>query len=289
MKMLKHYYLFFIGLVLFACSKSKHTASSADLNIAGSDTELAVINDIADLFNTKHRDEYEVAVTGGGSSIGIQKLINGEVAIANSSRPMTRSEREKLEALNIEFYELVIAQDAISIIVDPGIGVQSLSTVDLSNIFTGRIKNWKELGGKNIPIKIMGRNENSGTRHYLENRFARYEGFGSNHIELPSNQSIVDKVKSTKGALGYVGIGYIMNSVGRPIQSVWTMQIYVEGGEAHSPYEMMAVSQGKYELSRPLYQYVVKNQPLAETFIKFERSEQSQATIRDHGFYLSNN
>lgn len=272
-----------------SCSKSKNTSSNADLKVAGSDTEFAVVKDIANHFNTDHQDEYNVEVTGGGSSVGIEKLINGDVGIANSSRPLTRLERQKLEELNIEITELVIAQDAISIIANPGVGVQSLSTLDLSNIFTGRIKNWKELGGMDVPIQIMGRDENSGTRYYLENRFARYEGFGSNHIELPSNHVIVNKVKNTNGALGYVGIGYIMNSVGRPIQSVWTMQIYVEGGEAYSPYEMIAVSQGKYELSRPLYQYAKKNHPLAASFIDFEYSIQGQKIIRDHGFYLSDN
>lgn len=284
----KHILNFFIFLLILGCSKSEESSTNfANVKISGSDTEHALVNDIIASYKKKN-DKVTFDLDGGGSSIGINDLIDGKVNIANSSRPITYEERLSLEEKGIRFQENVIAKDAISIISDPGVGVSSLSTSQLSDIFSGRIKNWKQLGGKDLKITLVGRDQNSGTRSYLEKRFARYEGFPVNHIELKTNTEIVKKVENTKGAMGYVGIGYIMNSHGKPIQSVWTMDIYVEGDEPYSPYELIAVTRNKYELIRPLYQYININNADALAFASFMKSEESASIIRSHGFYLNN-
>lgn len=288
MKKLQFFLFATLSILFFTCSKTRTVEDNEDaIYISGSDTELQLVRELSSAFAKTHSGAKKIIVSGGGSSVGIEQLISGDAHIANSSRSITSEERDKLKDLGIDYKEKVLAIDAISIITDPQVGVDSLSTVDLSSIFTGRVSNWKELGGNDLPIVIMGRDELSGTRYYLMNRFARYEGFGPNHKEIASNEEIIHKVENTKGAIGYVGIGYIMNTIGTPIESVWTMPIYVEGGIAHSPYEMLSVSQGKYELTRPLYQYIRSNGGESTSFVDFEHSEDGRSVIRTNGFYIS--
>lgn len=288
MKKLQLFLFAILSILFFTCSKTSTVEHNDDaIYISGSDTELQLVQDLSTAFTKTHSGSKKVIVNGGGSSIGIEQLISGEAQIANSSRSITSDERNKLKDLGIDYEEKVLAIDAISIITDPQVGIDSLSTVDLSNIFTGRVSNWKELGGNDLPIVIMGRDEFSGTRHYLMNRFARYEGFGANHKEIVSNEEIIRQVENIKGAIGYVGVGYIMTSFGTPIESVWTMPIYVEGGTAHSPYEMLAVSQGQYELTRPLYQYIKSSVRQESSFVDFEHSKDGKSIILKNGFYLS--
>lgn len=277
--------IFIIGFLVFSCTKKKDVQNNQPISISGSVTEYQLVRDLFDFYQKSNDQEPLADIKGVGTNKGIRQFIRQEIHIANASRPLTQSEREQLKENGVDYGEHVFAIDALSIITDPKTGVDSLSTINLSDIFTGRVDNWHQIGGKDLPITIIGRNKNSGTRFYLENRFARYDGFGNNHIEFETNEEIIDKVEKTKGAIGYVGIGYIMESQGTPIESVWTMPIYVEGGKASSPYEMLAITTGEYDLTRPLYQYFVKGNPKVDRFIKFEESEIGQKLILKNGFF----
>lgn len=278
-------FIFIIAFLTFSCAEKEPIDINEHIIISGSVTEYQVVRNLFDSYQ-KLSDQSPVAeINGVGTNKGIRQFIRQEIHIANASRPLTESERNQLKENGVEFEEHIFAIDALSIITDHKTGVDSLSTVNLSDIFTGRIDNWNQLGGKDLPITIMGRNKNSGTRFYLENRFARYHGFGENHKEFETNEEIIKKVENTKGAIGYVGIGYIMESFGTPIESVWTMPIYVEGGKASSPYEMLAITTGEYDLTRPLYQYFVKDNQKVDQFIKFEESEFGQSLILENGFF----
>ncbi|MGM0478745.1 MAG: phosphate ABC transporter substrate-binding protein [Bacteroidota bacterium] len=274
-----------IAVFISACTKTTTVQQNHELRISGSDTELQLVQQLSSAYQNSNKKADAFKVEGGGSGKGIEDLIEEKSIMANASRAMTGSEKEQLKSKQISIEEHILATDAVSIVTDPQIGVDSLSTIDLSNIFTGRVKNWKKLGGKDLPITIFGRDKNSGTRFYLKNRFARYHGFGSNHKACASNEAIIERVKSNKGAIGYVGIGYIMKSYGTPIESVWTMPIYVEGGNASSPYEMLAISRGDYELTRPLYQFYRTDNAAIKEFLNFEQSQEGQKLIRDSGFY----
>lgn len=277
--------IFIIGFLAFSCAKKEEVKKNEPISISGSVTEYKLVQNLFDSYQESSEHKPLANIEGVGTNKGIRQFIRQEIHIANASRPLTGSEREQLKENGVEFGEHVFAIDALSIITDPKTGVDSLSTVNLSDIFTGRVDNWSQLGGKELPITIIGRNKNSGTRFYLENRFARYYGFGKNHMEFETNEEIIEKVENTKGAIGYVGIGYIMESFGTPIESVWTMPIYVEGGRASSPYEMLAITTGEYSLTRPLYQYFVKDNPKVDQFIKFEESELGQSLILESGFF----
>lgn len=277
--------LFFLMFLVFSCSKTQGIEDSESILISGSVTEYQLVRNLFDSYQKQCDNNPTADIQGVGTNKGIRQFIRQEIHIANASRPLSESERLQLKENGVDFGEHIFAVDALSIISDPKTGIDSLSTINLADIFTGRVNNWSQIGGKDLPITIIGRNKNSGTRFYLENRFARYDGFGNNHLEFETNEEIIKNVENTKGAIGYVGIGYIMESKGTPIESVWTMPIYIEGGRASSPYEMLAIAKGEYELTRPLYQYFVKGNKKVDQFIQFEESELGQSLILENGFF----
>lgn len=236
--------------------------------------------------NYHNTHENKIDLQGGGSEMGIQKLLSKEVHVANSSRRMNSYEIEEMKKAKIEVTEIVFAFDALAIICHPSLRIDSISTLQLSEVFRGEITNWKELGGIDLPITIYGRDIHSGTRKYIENRFVRNEGFSDNYIETTGNNEIIEKVKKDKGGIGFVGVGYIMNQYGMPAHDVWAISLYCEGGRAHSPYETVSILNKEYDLLRPLYQYI-NNEYLTsfKDYIKFELSEEGQGIIKNAGFY----
>ena len=271
-------------LITFSCKSERDDKRALNLVIGGSDTEYEVVNSILEKYKLQSGDN--ITLQAGGSSLGINQIINGEVQMANSSRRISEYELEAAAEKGIEIEEVKFAYDALAFISHPSIKIDSLSTIDLGKILRGEVKNWEELGYQNMPIKIYGRDLNSGTRKYIENRFVRNEGFATNHIETKGNKEIIEKVKNNKGAIGYVGVGFIVNKYGMPANDVWAIPIYVEGGKAHSPYELLAVINNEYDLIRPLYQYINKKYLDAfSDFIEFELSTQGQRLVKDDGFY----
>lgn len=279
-----YFLILILTLLLDSCVNENVEPIISDLQIGGSDTELEVVNLLIENFHKNHNTKIDLH--GGGSEMGIQQLLSGEVQMANSSRRMNSYEIEEMKKAKIEVTEIVFAFDALAIICHPSLRIDSISTVQLSAIFRGELSNWKELGGIDLPINIYGRDIHSGTRKYVENRFARDEGFSNNYIETSGNNEIIEKVKKDKAGLGFVGVGYIMNQYGMPAHDVWAISLYCEGGNAHSPYETVSVLNKEYDLLRPLYQYI-NNDYLNSfrDFIKFELSTEGQRVIKDAGFY----
>lgn len=277
----------FVSLLLlaFSCTSERDNSKGTALEIVGSDTEYDVVRSLLDPYKIQSGDN--ILLRAGGSTLGINQLIDGEVQMANSSRKISEYELERAADKGVEIEEVKFAFDALAIICHPSLRVDSLSTIELGKIFRGEIKNWKELGYQDLPIKIYGRDEHSGTRRYIENRFVRNEGFSTNHIETKGNKKIIEKVKKDKGGIGYVGVGFIMNSYGMPANDVWAIPVFCEGGKAHSPYELLAVMSNEYDLLRPLYQYVNKKYLDAfADFIAFELSKEGQILVKEAGFYM---
>ena len=273
-----------ISILFFGCQTENISSLNKNLTIGGSDTEFEVVNLLIETYHNTY--ENKIDLQGGGSEMGIQKLLRKEVQMANSSRKLNSNEREEMSQANIMLTEIVFAYDALAIICHPSLRIDSISTLQLSQIFRGEIKNWNEIGGIDLPITIYGRDIHSGTRTYVENRFVRNEGFSDNYIETSGNNEIIEKVKKDKGGVGFVGVGYIMNQYGMPAHDVWAISLYCEGGRAHSPYETVSVLNKEYDLLRPLYQYINNDYLTSfKDFIKFELSEEGQHVIKEAGFY----
>src|SRR5687767_1514940 len=168
MKKFIFYPVILLGLFT-ACETKNDQSTEPTITIKGSDTEFELVSEFARIFS--EREGISIDVEGKGSSSGIEKLIEGKIDIANSSREMTEEEREEALQNGVNPVQAIIATDAIAFITHPQLGIDSLSVMQVKQILSGHILNWKELGGPDLPIKIYGRNTRSGTYKFIQNRF----------------------------------------------------------------------------------------------------------------------
>lgn len=255
--------------------------------IKGSDTELQMVKNLSRSFSKEHT-EVTIDLSGGGSGIGIEALINNETDIANSSREMKPSEIARAKQKGVNPIPIMFSVDALAIITNSKLGVDSLSTEQLSQILSGEIANWKTLGGPDLPIVIYGRDSTSGTYSYLKDKFIRAP-YSAKMKHMHGNAEIVTAVKNNIASIGYAGVGYLMDENGKPNGSIWAMPIYIKGSRAYSPYEVAAVKKGDYVLTRPLYQYI-NGRPSTQIydFIMSELTRRGQEIIKEHGYFPIN-
>lgn len=224
----------------------------------GSDTLVNLALAWAELYMTIH-PEVAISVTGGGTGTGIASLINGTVSIANASREMKAEEIEAARANGVSPVELVVSRDAIAIVVHPSNPINSLTLQQLSQIYTGGIVNWRQLGGEDRPIVLLSRESNSGTYvYFLENviRLGLKNSellFSSDTLLMPSSEGISSEVRQNPNAIGYDGLGYVT-----PDQKL--LAVARDAGSPPVLPSVRSVNDGSYPISRPLYM-VTAGQP----------------------------
>jgi phosphate transport system substrate-binding protein len=232
----------------------------------------------------KRRPEVALAVTGGGSGTGIAALLNGTCDIAQSSRSIKARERDQAKKKGTEAREFKVAIDALVVAVHPSNKVAKLSIAELSDIFTGKKTNWKDLGGEDRPISVLSRERNSGTHVYFLEHVVRRgnekgpEEFAKSVLMMPSSQAIVNEVAVNPGAIGYYGLGYL-----RPTNKA--LAIATEpGGDGVLP-SAEAATAGRYPISRPLFFYT-PGEPKGEIkeFIDFCLSPDGQKVVEKLDF-----
>ena len=181
-------------------------------------------------------------------------MINGTVDIANVSREMKKEEITAARANGIEPVEFTVARDAIAVVVNPSNPVQQLTLKQISDIYTGRITNWRQVGGEDRPIVLLSRESNSGTYvYFLENviRLGEKDNtllFSPDTLLMPSSEGISVEVRQNRNAIGYDGLGYVtpdqkMIAVARDSQGPYVLP------------SIAAVNDDTYPISRPLYMY----------------------------------
>jgi phosphate transport system substrate-binding protein len=255
------------------------------IQIKGSDSEVNLVQRLAEVFMQKHPD-VNIAVTGGGSGTGIAALINKKTDIANSSRELTPKEEEAAKKAGLQPFRVVFATDAISVVTHPANPVNKLTLDQLGKIFKGEITNWKEAGGKDAKISLYGRQSNSGT--YIFFREYVLKGDYSPHMKsMNGNAQIVEAIKRDIQGVGYVAVGYVVDESGRVMEGLKIIPVAKDGqSEAYTPAKMENVMTGKYPISRPLNQYL-NGKPSGKLleFIRFELSNEGQAIVRKQGFF----
>jgi phosphate transport system substrate-binding protein len=286
---------FSIALIFSAC-KNEHKVQDPELTdiirgntiiIKGSDTELPMVKDLCMAFKNEHH-EVLFDLSGGGSGLGIEALINHETDIANSSREMKPEEIMRARKNGVNPIPVMFSVDALAIITNSKLGVDSLSTEQLTKIFSGEISNWKSVGGPDRPIVIYGRDSLSGTYSYLKDKFIRAP-YSAKMQHLHGNADIVKAVQNNIDGIGYAGVGFLMDENGKPNGNIWAMPIYITGSPAYSPYEVSAVKRGDYVLTRPLYQYIDgKPNPHIYDLIMSELVLSGQKIIKEHGYFPIN-
>ena len=171
-------FAFIIMLLIAGCAPvpdstaSQAAAGAAYIENKGSDTMVNLALAWAEAYQKENPDT-QISVTGGGSGTGIAALINGTVSIANASRAIKAEEADKAKTNGIQPVEFVVARDAIAVIVNPHNPVNQLTLTQISDIYSGKINNWSEVGGEDRPIVRLSRETNSGTHVYFLERVLR--------------------------------------------------------------------------------------------------------------------
>lgn len=260
---------------------------AGSLFIKGSDTEVQLVSNLVEAFLAERRSA-DIAVTGGGSGAGIASLLNGEIDIANSSRAMEAEELGQADAKGLEAGEFILARDGLSVIVHADNPITALSLDDVSRIFRGAVTNWRELGGPDASVVLYGRQSTSGTYLYFRDAVVR-DDYAPTMRNMEGSQAIVDSVRSDKNGIGYVGVGYAKNEDGTPRADINIILIKPESAaEAVSPLDVAAIREGRYPITRPIYQYTArlpKPGTLLREFLTFENSDEGQRIVEKTGFY----
>lgn len=256
-------------LVLAGCGPSSGTTGST-VTVAGSTTVMPIAEMAAERFQEATGDR--VLVSGLGSSAGIEAVMNGTADIATSSRGLTAAE----EATG-GLVTTVIARDGIAVIVNAGNPVDNLTLAQLRAVYAGDVTNWSELGGPDLPILVVNRDEASGTREAFKSIVMDGTRFDATAAVLPGTGQVRDVVSRTPGAIGYISIGFVDSAF--TTSKVKALSIDgVEPTEAN-------VASGAYPVSRSLYLFT-KGEPAGEAkaYIDEVLSPDMAQTIRDAGY-----
>ena len=228
--------------------------------IKGSDTVLPVAQQTAERFMNQHPDA-RVTVTGGGTGVGISALM----------------EKMKIKAAGEEVNEVIVAYDALAVVVHPSNPVKQLTRQQLEDIFRGKITNWKQVGGDNRKIVVYSRETSSGTYEFFKESVLKNKNYMASSLSMPATGAIIQSVSQTKGAIGYVGLAYVS-------PRVKTLSVSYDGTHYATPTVENATNK-TYPIVRPLYYYYnVKNKEQVSPLIQFILSSDGQDIIKKSGY-----
>lgn len=262
------------ALALILLSTSLAAAASLDsfsgqkgtLDIAGGTAHIPVMKKAAQAIMTANHD-IRITVAGGGSGVGVQKVGEGLVQIGNTGRALKQGEIDRYGLVSFPF-----AIDGVAIVVNPANGVQAMSKAQLKDVFAGKVKNWKELGGKDAPISLYVREDGSGTRETFEERALDKGTSAGGANVVNSNGAMKTAVAQDENAIGYVGIGHLDNSI---------CGVTVDG---MVPSQENAAN-GSYTITRLLYMNT-KGEPsgLTRLFVDYIYSPDGKEFISSSGY-----
>lgn len=245
--------------------------------IKGSDTCLPLTQKEAENFMNKNGNA-RITVTGGGSGVGISALLEGTTDLAMTSRKMKFDEKMKLKNAGKETCEVVIAYDALAVVVHPSNPVANLTREQLEGIFTGKIRNWKEVGGPDLKIVAYSRETSSGTYEFFKESVLKNKNYMNGILSMPATGAITQSVSQTKGAIGYVGLAYLNKEV-KPLH------VSYDGGKSYVEPSLAHAKNKTYPIVRPLfYYYETKNEAGVKPFIDYVLSAEGQETVRKVGY-----
>ncbi len=308
-----------IAAVLAGCGESiDPNEPQGFIQTKGSDTIVNAIQETAEEFMKVYPHVF-VAVTGGGSGVGIASLINKTTDIATASREMKAKEIEMAEKRGVHPKEFVVAYDGVAVIVNLNNPVDKLTIEDLHKIFTGKATSWKEFGGKDLPFVTLSREVSSGTHMYFKEEVIQLGQKGSTQefsrktLLLTSSQAIVEEVANNEAAIGYLGMGYLSERT-KPVQVGRTdggqktgdgeqrtengERRMEEGGQSAEPSSIVRspssgfyppdvenVVKKTYPLSRPLYVYTDgEPEGVVKLFVDFTLGPTGQTQFMETGF-----
>lgn len=267
-------------LALIAVALTLATATHAqNITVKGSDTMVILGQKWAEVYMKKNPGT-TVQVTGGGSGTGVAALLNGTTDICNSSRPMKPSERaDFLKKFGKGVHEYKTCMDGLAIYVNTENPIKQLSLPQLEGIFTGKITNWKAVGGPDAAISLYGRENSSGTYEFFKEHVLNKKDFAAATKTMPGTAAVIQGVAKDKLGIGYGGIAYGEGVKHLPVSKT-------DGDTALEPSEENVLA-GKYPISRYLFNYVApaKDKGAVADYITWCISDEGQAVVKDVGYY----
>lgn len=231
-------------------SPSTGTGQTGNIVVKGSDTMVNLASAWAEAYQLKNPG-VKISVSGGGSGFGITALIDGTTDLCNNSRPLKEEEIERARTeKGFEPVSTVVALDGVSVVVNPQNPLNDLTFDQLAAIYSGKITNWREVGGVDGPIVVLSRDSNSGTHVFFKEHVIQAKDknaeYGADVQFLPTSQSIHDEVARNPNAIGYFGLGYISEKV----------KVLGIRKDASSPAvipTLETIKDGSYPIARPLF------------------------------------
>ncbi len=277
--------LSFVLIIAVAVTTFYVSTANADwkkpLTVKGSDTMVILNQRWAENW-MKANPKKRVQVTGGGSGTGIAALINGTTDIGASSRPLKDLEIKKIQnRFQSTVTEIANSKDGIGVYVNDANAVKELTMDQVKDIFTGKINNWKEVGGKDAKIIRYSRESNSGTYVFFKENVLKKMDYASDSQNMPGTAAVINAVSKDPNGIGYGGAAYASG----------VRMIFVKK-DANTPgYQATEenVASGKYPISRNLYYYTAKknydNDERVKEFIAYVCSQAGQDTVKAVGYF----
>ncbi|MCD6138424.1 MAG: phosphate ABC transporter substrate-binding protein [Deltaproteobacteria bacterium] len=246
-------------------------AIAGRLVIKGSTTVLPIAQRAAEDF-MKINPDVKISVSGGGSGNGIKAIIDGTTDIADASRFMKDKEIQLAMKKGVLPVPHRVALDCVVPVVHPSNPLKKVTMDQLKDIYTGKIRRWKELGGPNKPIVVISRDTSSGTYEVWHKKVLKKEKVTPKALLQASNGAVVQAVANNKYAIGYIGIGYLSKSV---------KALKVNNVEASATTAL----NGTYPISRPLFMFT-NGWPKGDiiSFINFLLSPTGQKIVQEEGY-----
>lgn len=255
-------------------------AASGRLMIKGSDTVLPLAQRWAEVFMQSNRGAI-IAVSGGGTGVGLSALAAGSCDIADASREAKSAEIDTARQRNRTLNATAVAKDGIAVIVNPKNPVKELTMGELKALYLGA-RSWKQVGGPDAPVVATGRDSSSGTYGFFQDAVLGGRNYRSDMITLPSNNSICQTVAQDKTAVGYVGLAYAKKFAREGKIHIVALS-RGKGGAVQASDE--TVANGKYPLWRYLFCYTAgKPRGLASDYLKFVTGPEGQKIVEQVGY-----
>jgi phosphate transport system substrate-binding protein len=267
-----------LALGVIAVATALTIGAAEAISVKGSDTLLPLGQRWSEDYMNANPGTV-IQVTGGGSGVGIAALINGTTDICEASRPIKPGEIDKLkERFNSAGVEIPVARDGLSVYLNEDNPVKELSLAQLKDIYTGKVTNWKDVGGTDAKIILYGRDNSSGTYGFFKDNVLKGKDFAAQTQTLPGTAAIVNAVAKDKQGIGYGGAAYAKG----------VKYALVKADEKSQGYEptLENVKSGKYPLSRYLFWYL-RNKPTGEIkkLVDFVLSDAGQKIVSEVGYF----
>ena len=233
----------------------------------------------------------EPANQAPGSSIGIQMLINGELDFAQTSRPLTQAEKQQARQQGITLQEIPVAIEGVAVVIHPELPLTNLSQTNLQDIYTGRVNNWQQLGGPDLPVMPISRDDAGGTVMFFRQSVLNGETLAPNIQRSNSTTEALRLIADTPGAIYFASAPEVVGQCTvKPIsidQQPSYQLPYIDPGncpnQRNQP-NLQGFSSGNYPLTRQIYIVANANEPIGRLYAELLLSAEGQTALNDIGF-----